>query len=48
MSRPAGLTLPFYPYSRYLREGFSRPVRKLCIDAGFTCPNKDPPRPHLA
>jgi radical SAM protein (TIGR01212 family) len=35
------LGLPFYPYSRYLRERFSRSVRKLCVDAGFTCPNLD-------
>jgi radical SAM protein (TIGR01212 family) len=33
--------LPFYPYSHYLRQQFRRPVRKLCIDAGFTCPNLD-------
>lgn len=33
--------LPFYPYSHYLRQRFLRPVRKLCVDAGFTCPNLD-------
>jgi len=33
--------LPFYPYSQYLRQRFLRPVRKLCVDAGFTCPNLD-------
>lgn len=32
---------PFYPYSQYLRQRFLRPVRKLCVDAGFTCPNLD-------
>lgn len=33
--------LPFSPYSRYLRDRFGGPVRKLCVDAGFTCPNLD-------
>jgi len=33
--------LPFFPCSHYLRERFGGPVRKLCVDAGFTCPNLD-------
>jgi radical SAM protein (TIGR01212 family) len=41
MTHPPDARLPFYPYSRYLHERFSRPVRKLCVDAGFTCPNLD-------
>ncbi|HEX9592279.1 MAG TPA: TIGR01212 family radical SAM protein [bacterium] len=41
MPQPTDPRLPFYPYSRYLRERFARPVRKLCVDAGFTCPNLD-------
>ncbi|MGD2064411.1 MAG: TIGR01212 family radical SAM protein [Nitrospirota bacterium] len=47
MTDPAALSLPFYPYSRYLRERFSRRVRKLCVDAGFTCPNLDGRKGHL-
>ncbi len=34
-------SLPFYPYARFLRERFGVRVRKLCVDAGFTCPNLD-------
>ncbi len=37
----SGRSLPFLPYSRYLRDRFGGPVRKLCVDAGFTCPNLD-------
>lgn len=34
-------TLPYHPYSLELSRHFARPVRKLCIDAGFGCPNRD-------
>ncbi len=30
-----------YAFSRYLRERFGTRVRKITIDAGFTCPNRD-------
>ncbi|RMF78978.1 MAG: TIGR01212 family radical SAM protein, partial [Nitrospirae bacterium] len=33
--------LPYLPYARVLRRRFRGPVRKLCVDAGFTCPNLD-------
>ena len=38
--------LPYYPYSHYLRQRFRHPVRKLCVDAGFTCPNLDGTKGH--
>lgn len=28
-------------FARYLRETFGRPVRRITLDAGFTCPNVD-------
>ena len=31
----------FRSYSEYLTEIFSCPVRKISVDAGFTCPNRD-------
>lgn len=31
----------FYPLSRYFRETFGCPVRKVTVDAGFSCPNRD-------
>jgi uncharacterized protein len=31
----------YYPFSRFLRGKFGVPVHKVCIDAGFTCPNLD-------
>lgn len=31
----------WYPFSRFLRERFGRPVYKIPLDAGFTCPNRD-------
>lgn len=37
--RAAGLR--YYSYSFYLRQRFGRPVRKVSVDAGFTCPNVD-------
>lgn len=38
--------LPYHPYSLELSRHFPRPVRKLCIDAGFGCPNRDSRRDH--
>lgn len=32
---------PWRSFSRYLREEFGRPVRRITLDAGFTCPNVD-------
>lgn len=31
----------YYQFSRYLRERFGRPVYKIPLEAGFTCPNRD-------
>lgn len=31
----------YYPFSQFLRRRFGGPVHKVCIDAGFTCPNID-------
>ncbi|MBQ1454686.1 MAG: TIGR01212 family radical SAM protein [Thermoguttaceae bacterium] len=31
----------YYPLSRYFRRTFGRPVRKVTVDAGFSCPNRD-------
>lgn len=31
----------FYPLSLYLRQTFGGPVRKVSVDAGFGCPNRD-------
>ncbi len=31
----------FYRLSQYLRNAFGKPVRKITIDGGFTCPNRD-------
>jgi radical SAM protein (TIGR01212 family) len=31
----------YYRFSAYLRERFGGPVRKIALDAGFTCPNRD-------
>ncbi len=32
---------PYRSFSRELRETFGRPVRKIALDAGLTCPNRD-------
>lgn len=32
---------PYYSLSAYLRERFERKVRKIPLDAGSTCPNRD-------
>ncbi len=31
----------YYTYSRFLREYFGEKIYKICIDGGFTCPNRD-------
>ena len=31
----------YYPFSRFLQRKFGAPVHKVCIDAGFSCPNID-------
>lgn len=33
--------LRYYSHSKYLRETYDFPVKKICVDAGFTCPNRD-------
>ncbi|MGC9311461.1 MAG: TIGR01212 family radical SAM protein [Sediminispirochaetaceae bacterium] len=33
---------PFYRYSRYLKEKYGRPVYRISVDAGFTCPHRHP------
>lgn len=32
---------PYRRFSDYLRQRFGGPVRKLTVDAGFSCPNRD-------
>lgn len=32
---------PYNSFNSFLRKKFSVPVRKIPIDAGFSCPNKD-------
>lgn len=34
-------TTRYYPFSRFLRENFGCKVRKITVDGGFTCPNRD-------
>ena len=36
-----GGELPYYSYHQYLQNTFGHQVRKLPVDAGFTCPNRD-------
>lgn len=31
----------FYSYSRFLKDRFGAKVYKICLDGGFTCPNRD-------
>ncbi len=31
----------YYSYSRFLKEYFGEKVFKICLDGGFTCPNRD-------
>lgn len=44
-SPEAGSFLPegrrYFSYNQYLRSIFGRPVYRVTIDAGFTCPNRD-------
>ena len=28
-------------FSGYLREKYGKPLKKICIDGGFSCPNRD-------
>ncbi|MFC1493424.1 TIGR01212 family radical SAM protein [candidate division KSB1 bacterium] len=39
--RRNALSLRYYSFSQHLREYFDNPVVKICVDAGFTCPNRD-------
>jgi len=34
-------TTRYYGFAKYLRDQFDRPVRKITVDAGFGCPNRD-------
>ncbi|MBI3008167.1 MAG: TIGR01212 family radical SAM protein [Candidatus Omnitrophica bacterium] len=31
----------YFPFSEYLKNKFGTGVRKICVDGGFTCPNRD-------
>lgn len=33
--------MPYQRYSDHLKNRFQTPVRKISVDAGFTCPNRD-------
>lgn len=33
--------MEYYSFNRYLRERFGYKVYKICINGGFTCPNRD-------
>ncbi|MGC9502786.1 TIGR01212 family radical SAM protein [Baaleninema sp.] len=33
--------MTLYSFGKYLKQTFGKPVRKISIDAGFTCPNRD-------
>ncbi|MCR4964759.1 MAG: TIGR01212 family radical SAM protein [Bacteroidales bacterium] len=41
MRYPWGGDLPLYTYHQYLNNTFGFQIRKLPVDAGFTCPNRD-------
>ncbi len=32
---------PYHSYAAYCRRTFGRPMQKLAVDGGFTCPNRD-------
>lgn len=32
---------PYYTYRRFLQETFGEKVYKICLNGGFTCPNRD-------
>ena len=34
-------TARYYPFSRFLRETFGSRVRKITVNGGFSCPNRD-------
>lgn len=34
-------TIRYYSFSSFLKKRFGRPVYKISVDAGFTCPNRD-------
>lgn len=31
----------YYTYSRFIKEYFGEKLYKICLDGGFTCPNRD-------
>ena len=35
------MDLPYYNLGRYGRERFGGPLRKIVVDGGFSCPNRD-------
>ncbi|MFT5080580.1 MAG: radical SAM superfamily enzyme, partial [Planctomycetota bacterium] len=37
----AANTLPFRTFAPWLRETFGRPMYRVALDAGSTCPNRD-------
>ena len=38
---PWGNARPYHSYAAYCRRTFGRPIQKLPVDGGFTCPNRD-------
>ena len=36
-----GNARPYHSYAAYCRRTFGRPMQKLAVDGGFTCPNRD-------
>ncbi len=38
---PWGDQTPYYSFNWYLKQNYNHPVRKVTVDAGFTCPNRD-------
>ena len=39
--KPETGTMHYYSYNKYLRERFGEKVRKISLNAGFACPNRD-------
>ena len=33
--------MKYFRYSDYLKRKFGRKVYKICVNAGFSCPNRD-------
>lgn len=31
----------YYTYSRFIKEYFGEKLYKICLDGGFTCPNRN-------